>query len=106
MPYSFDKKKINNRELDRRIKLTDKQREEIKTLYFERGQNTFRGLARLYNVDRQTIKFIVFPDLYKEYLENRSKHEIWRKYYTKEKHRVYVKKHRDYKKKLSKKGLL
>ena len=60
MPYKSEKIKIANTQYDRRIKLTDKQREEIKEKYAS-GCVGMRPLAKEYNVSRGTIKFIVQP---------------------------------------------
>ena len=104
MPFISDKLKIGNKKLDRRVKLTDDQRKQIIKLYKIGG--TFRGLARVFFVDRKTIKNIVFPDFYKKQLKKHKEEKHWQKYYNREKHNEAVKKHRCYKYSLFKQGLL
>lgn len=60
MPYKSSSIKLS-RELDRRVKLSDEQREEIKHKY-ESGFYSQRALAREYNVSRRLISFILFPE--------------------------------------------
>jgi len=50
------------RDKDRRVKLTDADREEIRKLYREGG--TLRGLGRAFGVDKQLIKCVVDPEFY------------------------------------------
>ena len=64
MPYKFDteKKKIG-RDNDKRFKLTQDEREEIKELY---GSMPQRTLAKKYGVSRRLITFISCPEKYKQ----------------------------------------
>lgn len=57
MPYKSEKMKLN-RSQDRRVKLTDEQREEIRHKY-ETGLYSQRSLAREYNVSRRLITFVL-----------------------------------------------
>ena len=57
MPYKSEKIKLS-REQDRRIKLNDEQREEIKHKY-STGLYSQRQLAKEYNVSRRLITFII-----------------------------------------------
>ena len=60
MPYAHRKKKIP-RELDRRVKITEMQHENIKTMYFfERLAQ--REIARQTRVSRRMVSFILFPE--------------------------------------------
>lgn len=94
---------IKNKLLDKRVKLTPRQRREIISLYFI-ARVSLRGLGRLYGVDKKTIKFVVDPAFYqKELARNKGNSS---KYYTKEKHRLYMQKHRLYKKELYLKNLI
>lgn len=93
MPYKIEKVKLP-RELDRRVKLTDQERDEIKENIDWLSQ---RKLAQKYKVSRRLISFIQDPsklervrDQYKE------RRKDWR-YYNKEKHREYIKGTRKYK---------
>lgn len=60
MPFKSEKIKLT-KEQDRRIKLSDEQREEIKEKY-STGSYSQRALAREYNVSRRLISFILFPE--------------------------------------------
>lgn len=53
MPYKSEKIKLP-KELDRRVKLTDQQREEIKELYGT-GCYSLNGLAKQYGVSKKTV---------------------------------------------------
>lgn len=57
MPYKSEKIKLS-KEQDRRIKLTDEQKEEIRNKYTT-GLYSQRGLAIEYNVSRRLISFIL-----------------------------------------------
>lgn len=57
MPYKAEKIRLS-REQDRRVKLTDEQREEIREKYAT-GCYSQRGLAVEYNVSRRLISFIL-----------------------------------------------
>lgn len=57
MPYKSEKIKLT-KEQDRRIKLNDKQREEIKEKYTT-GFYSQRKLAMEYHVSRRLIQFII-----------------------------------------------
>lgn len=60
MPYAHEKKRIP-RSLDRRVKITDAQRENVKTMYtFERLAQ--REISRRTGISRRSISFILFPE--------------------------------------------
>ena len=61
MPYKFEHEhlKIKDKD-DRRIKLFDEDREEIRKLYAT-GLFSQRDLANRYNVSRRTITFVLDP---------------------------------------------
>lgn len=105
MPRKSEKIKINNKKLDRRVKLTENDKlciiEEYKT-----GLISMNALARKYNVSSRLIQFTLFPErkerarqLYKERRKDG-------RYYDKEKHTKAMREHRDYKEELHKKGLI
>ena len=94
MPYKFESIPVG-RENDRRIKLTDEQRDEIRHKY-STGQYSQRQLASEYNVSRRLIVFILYPE--------RQRKVDSAKYYSTEKQRVYMQRHRDHKKKLYEEG--
>lgn len=62
MPYKSEKMKLPPK-FDRRVKLTDEQRKEIREKYAT-GLLSTRILATQYNVSRRTIQFIVDPEKY------------------------------------------
>lgn len=105
MPYKFEKTPINNPEHDKRVKLTDEERESIREEY-ETGLVSQRDLAKKYNVSRRLIQFILSPeklDIAKQQFAERQKDG---RYYDREKHNEYMKSHREHKKELWEKGLL
>ena len=61
MPYKSEKIKLPP-EKDRRRKLTDDQKEQIKSIYAEGGVGT-RLLAKQFGVSRKTIQLIVNPEI-------------------------------------------
>ena len=104
MPYKCEKLvKLEGTSEDRRRKLTDEQKDEIAAL---KGQISQRECARRYGVSRRTIQFIWDPDKQKRNLERRQERGGSSKYYSKEKQREYIKKHRHHKQEvyLSSKG--
>lgn len=105
MPYKFEtQKKVipKQPQTDRRIKLTEQQKDEIRATI---GMSQ-RELAALYGVSRRTIQFVKNPDSLAENIARRNERGGSMKYYDKEKHRQYMKKHRNHKSELNKNGLL
>jgi hypothetical protein len=96
MPYKFDteKKKIERR-FDRRIKLTDIERDEIKKLY---GRFSQRELARRFNVSRRLVIFIGCPEKYEHSKELYKERRKDGRYYKKSRHTKAVKRLREHKK--------
>ena len=98
MPYKFEtqKKKIERKD-DRRIKLTEEERKEIKKLY---GRISQRKLALMYKVSRRLIIFIGCPEKYEQnkalYKERRKD----KRYYKKARNTKAIKKCRQHKKML------
>lgn len=105
MPYISDKLKIGNKKLDRRVKLQEKDREDIRELYTI-ARVSLRGIARKYHVDKKTIKFIVDPSYYQQQLKKYSIEKHSQKYYVRENHTKSVREHRRYKYSLYKKGMI
>lgn len=103
MPYKSEKIKLSETQ-DRRRKLTEKQKEEIKAIYAT-GICGTRPLAKQFGVSRSTIQIIVNP----KRAESVKKHikEYWRDYRpTKEEWAKTMKEHRHYKNQLYLKGEL
>ena len=89
---------------DRRRKLTDDQKEEIKRIY-ESGVCGTRPLANQFGVSRSTIQVIVNPAIKQRHHDRTAKH--WRDYRpTKEEWAETMKEHRHYKQELYLKGEL
>jgi len=101
MPRKSDLIPINNESLDRRVKLTKEEKEDIHANVLGLSQ---RVLARTYGVSRRTIQFILSPEKLEENLKRRKERGGSKQYYDKEKWRVTMKEHRDYKKKLFQEG--
>lgn len=74
-------------EHDRRRKLTDEQRHDIK-LNLENLST--RELAFKYGVSRRTVQFILRPEALAENRARREERGGWAQYYDKEKHRIAV----------------
>jgi IS30 family transposase len=96
MPWSFEKIPINDEELDRRVKLTKEDKEEVRRMSHDGFSQ--REIARHFNVSRRLIVFTLFPE--------RQHVPDWKKYYSTEKRRQYQRTHRAYKRQLIKDGLL
>ena len=102
MPRISDSIPIKNKSLDRRVRLSDDDKDEIVTRY-ARGES-MRSLSRCFKVDRQVIKYTVDPNYKIEFYKanrERVKPEIDRAT-----RNAYMKKHRDYKKELFQNGLI
>ena len=81
---------------DKRRKLTDKQREEIKN----DSTHSYRELARLYGTEKTTIMFIKRPEARLQNLERRRERGGSKRYYDKEKHRDNMRRYREHKKQI------
>ena len=103
MPYKSEKLKLSETQ-DRRRKLTDDQKEEIKRIYAE-GKCGTRPLAKQFGVSRSTIQVIVNPAIKQRHHDRTAKH--WRDYRpSKEEWAETMKEHRHYKQELYLKGEL
>lgn len=88
------------REYDRRVKLTDKQREEIRSRY-RTGNVTQQKLADEYGVSRRLVIFVLYPEKYERAKQIiKECRERNGNYYDKFKHAKAMKECRDYKKRL------
>lgn len=105
MPYKFEGTPINNPKHDKRVKLTDEQREDIRVEY-GLGTISQRGLEKKYGVSRRLIQFILSPEKAEKAKKDFAERQKDGRYYDKDKHKDYVKKHRNHKKDLVEKGLL
>lgn len=105
MPSKTDTIAINNPKLDKRVKLTDEDRESIRREY-ECGNISINALGRKYNVNKRLIQFILFPERAEKSKKDFAERQKDGRYYDKDKHRESIKKHRHYKKSLHEDGLL
>ena len=103
MPYKSEKIRIQGTKYDRRRKLTED--DKINIIKFS-AEVSIHGLARMYNVDRRTIQFILYPERHKHSLELREARGGWKLYHDPDAQRKSVKEHRAYKHKLYKEGLI
>lgn len=104
MPYIFEIQKLKiPRELNRTIKLTEKDKEEIKELY-KTGKWSHRTLADKYNVSKSLIGMVLNPERLEAVRKRRKEHAT--EYYCKEKQKEYKKRERQYKIELYKKNKL
>jgi transposase-like protein len=99
VPYKSEKIKIDHTQHDKRIRLSEEQKQAIRKEYAT-GLATHRSLAEKYRVNRKTIYNILNHDKYLKQLEENKINKHSKKYYQKEKHREYIKIHRRYKQKL------
>ena len=98
MPYKSEKIRIDNTMYDRRRKLTQEQKEEIRAIYLT-GVCGQRPLARQFGVSRSTIQIIVNDEIAKR--KKQYVKDNWKKYVAdKEEHARVMKEHRHYKQKL------
>ena len=99
MPRISDNIPIKNEKLDRRVKLTKEDKELVKWLR-EEEQISYQKLANRFNVSKRTIIFICKPESLENCKKARKKLGGSKRYYDKEKHRIAIKEHREYKKEL------
>ena len=102
MPYKSEKIRLSETQ-DRRRKLTEDQKEEIRKIYAE-GSVGMRPLAEMYGVSRSLIQLIVNPAI-SERKKQRIK-EHWRDYYDQKQLTDAIRNLRKYKQELYLKGEL
>jgi hypothetical protein len=103
MPFLSEKKLINHTRYDRRIKLTERQKNAILKQYGSGA--SIRKLSRTYKVDRKTIKAVLNPEWYSKQLLKQRKNYL--KYPpTTEEIIIRQKEHRAYKQLLHVKKLI
>lgn len=103
MPYKSEKIKLKGLQ-DRRKKLTDEQREEIKELYGT-GCYSLNSLAKRFEVSKKTILLIVNENSAERAKQYRK--ENWKEWQRKgEEHNKAISNTRKYKHKLYKEGKL
>lgn len=103
MPYKSEKIKLKGLQ-DRRKRLTDEQRIEIRKLY-ETEFYSLNDLAKRFNVSKKTILLIVNKDSAEKAKQYRKEH--WKDWQRKgEEHNQAIKNTRKYKHRLYKEGKL
>lgn len=103
MPYKSEKIKLSDTQ-DRRKRLTNEQREEIKKLYGT-GAYSLNGLAKKFNVSKKTILLIVNKESADRAKQYRKEHwKDWQR--TGREHNEAIKNTRKYKQSLYLKGEL
>jgi DNA invertase Pin-like site-specific DNA recombinase len=97
MPYKSETIKLDPSQ-DRRRKLTEEQKEEIRRIY-QSGVCGTRPLAKQFGVSRATIQVIVNPNIAERHKQYQKEH--WRDYRpSKEEWAATIREHRQYKHKL------
>ena len=103
MPYKSEKMRLPETK-DRRKKLTEEQREQIRKIYAT-GICGQRPLAKQFGVSKKTIQLIVKPEAKQRQHDYNA--ENWRKYRpSKEEWAATIREHRRYKQELYLKGEL
>ena len=102
MPYKSEKIKLQGLQ-DRRRKLTDEQKEEIRAIYAT-GKVGQRPLAKQFGVSRSLIQIIVNPEIAEKKKQRMKEH--WREYSDREQLTKSVRNLRKYKQELYLKGEL
>lgn len=103
MPYKSEKIKLNEKQ-DRRRRLIEEQRKEIRELY-STGLYSLNGLAKRYNVSKKTILLLVNDESAEKAKQYRKDH--WREWQRVGKeHNEAIKNTRKYKQELYLKGEL
>lgn len=103
MPYKSEKIKLQGLQ-DRRKKLTDEKRKEIKKLY-ETGCYSLNNLAKMFEVSKKTVLLIVNKDSAEKARQYRKDHwKEWQRHG--EEHNNAIKNTRRYKQSLMLKGEL
>ncbi len=103
MPYISETIKLPS-EYDRRCKLSDAQKDEIREKY-STGCYSLKNLADIYGVSKKLILITVNPDSKKKSDERIKEH--WKDYTaSKEERAAVMREHRQYKQKLYKEGKL
>jgi hypothetical protein len=96
MPYTSEKIKLS-REQDRRVKLTEIDKEDIK--HRHKAGEPIHAIARAYKgvCSRRMIQFVIFPERLKALQEKHIEEKRHLKYYDKDKWRETMRDHRAYK---------
>jgi IS30 family transposase len=85
--------------LDRRRKLTDEDREDVKV--WHRQGTSIHEIARTLGVNKRLIQFILFPERHVQNKILRAERGGSKVYYVRKKHTLAMRRHRAYKRKLA-----
>jgi len=105
MPAIVDNITINNKSLDRRIKLTDDDKELIKWLR-EEEELSYQKLANKFGVSKRLIIFVCKPETLEACKQKRKERGGSKIYYDKDYNTEKMREHRHYKSELLIKGLI
>ncbi len=105
MPYKSQDIKLP-RNLDRRVKVTEEDKENIRSLYKKVG--VVREVARQFEhiCSRRMIQFILFPERLSHLSEMHRKAQHWKTYFNRKQLTTAVRNLRHYKHNLHSKGLI
>ena len=105
MPFKFDTDKLRiTPKFDRRIKIPKSEYPVILKLH--KSGCAIRAIARKYSVNKRLIQFILFPERKVKNLQDRIERGGSRQYYDKDKWKIVMQEHRNYRRKLFKEGKL
>lgn len=97
MPYKSESVKIAGTKHDRRRKLSDQDKKDIRE---NKAGLSQRKLAALYGVSRRSIVFAMYPERRQANYDLRVKNGGSKQYYDKDKHTKSIREHRRYKQEL------
>lgn len=105
MPRKSDSLAINNPKHDKRVKLTDDDKQQIRDEYAT-GNYSQRALAAKWGVSRRSIQFAINPESLEQAKKLYNERRKDGRYYDKDKHAKATREHRDHKKELYEQGLI
>ena len=105
MPYKFEKKHIAKKD-DKRIKLTQEDKDEIQYRYLKVGGVSQRALAKEYAVSRSSIVYAIYPERREHNYQLRVARGGSKVYYDRIRNNEYMQAHREHKKQLDTEGKL
>lgn len=103
MPYKSDKIIIAGSDKDRRIKLSEEDKQEIRTLASSLSQ---REIARKFKISRRLVSFVLNPSALEENKKRRAERGGWKQYYNKDAHAKSMRETGRYKHRLFVNGII
>ena len=85
---------IQGTTFDRRRKLSDEDKENIKCWY--KNGSSIHIISEALRVSRRTVQFILFPERHIKNLADRAERGGTKQYYSKGKHRLSMRRYRDH----------